>query len=251
MHQSLLIIKHYLLRSLFDPLNTAVLLLLPLALLVANTLLGQAFGIDFEDIMVLSSTTMFVMCVFQLFSPLQHYYLFSDFQASMRFRLYSAPVSKTKFVLSMGIAGWLYSVFIGLFFIVITSVIFNVQWGSILVVLLVLFLLSVFAQLISIFLFFILPTRGAADAGVLVVGWGTLILSGGMVNIGSNAVTDFLGMYGTPVSLGGWAIFSASFPDADLPNMATPLLYLIILTAVVVVFAVITVIAGKLCKKEI
>jgi len=213
-------------------------------------MIGQAMGIDFEDIMVLSSTAMLMLCIFQLFSPLQHYYLFSDFQSSMRFRLYSAPISKAKFILSMGFAGWMYSVFIGLFFILTTSILFRVQWGNILVVSLALFLLSVFAQLISVFLFFILPTRGAAEAGVQFVGWGTMILSSGIVNIGNNAVTDFFQMYGTPISLAGWAMLSASFPNADLPNMATPLLYLTILSAFVGVFAVITAIAGMLCKKE-
>lgn len=254
MHQFIIIVKHYLLRSILDPLNTIILLLLPLALMLVNTLLGQALGIDFEDVMVLSSTAMFMLGAFQIFSPLQHYYLFSDFQSSMRFRLYSAPISKTKFIISMGFAGWLHTVFIGLFFIFIASILFNVQWGNVFAVALALFLLSVFAQLVSVFLFFILPTRGAAEAGVQFVGWSTMILSGGIVNIGNNAFTEFLGMYGTPISLAGWGMFSASFPDADfgLPNkMAAPWLYFAILAAFVGVFAIITVIAGMLCKKEI
>jgi len=251
MYQSLIIVRHYLLKSILDPLNTAILLLLPLALVFVNFVMIDTIGIDVSDVLVVSSIAMLMLPAFQLFSPLQHYYLFGDFQGAVRFRLYSAPCSKAKFILSMGIATWIYSVFIGLFFILASSILFGVEWGNMLVVLLVLLLLSVLAQLISIFLFFVTSTRKAAEAGVQVIAWSALILSGGIVNLGNNPVTNFFQMYGTPLSLASRAMAAASFPDAVEFNLGAPGLYLSILAASTGVFAIITVIAGMLSKKEL
>jgi len=216
---------------------------------MANSLIATTVGLDFDDALVVSSTAMLMLSIFQLFSPLQHYYLFEDFQGDLRFRLYSAPCSKVKFILSMGVAVWMYSFFIGLFFIITSTLLFGVEWGNMFVVLLVLFMLSVLAQIISVLIFFISPRRSVAEALMQCFAWSAVILSGGLVNLGTNPIMVFFQMYGTPVSVAGRAMGAAAF--SDVPNLGAPSLYITILAAYIGVFTVITVIAGMLCKKEI
>jgi len=216
----MMITLHYIKRMLRDPKEIVLLLIIPLGVIIFNTLIaGAAFEqfYFFEYNIMASFTAPAMMLSFQFFNSFFMFiFLYRDLRSKMRWRLLASPHSVRTFAFPALIANWLVSILLGTVIIVITSVFLNVYWGNLFVLAAVLAVTSLMGTFTAILIFLFTKEFKKANAIAYVVSFGLMVVSGFMIPLqmfGDNAVTRFLLNHGTPLSLGQAAIISSGALD--------------------------------------
>ena len=218
MNRFFLIVAHYLKRMFRDPKEIVLLLLIPIGLILINSLIAGDLeaetGITFGGYNILASfmAPAFLLS-FQFFNSFFMFaFLYKDFRGGMRWRLLSTPHPARTFVFPAFIACWILSVIMGVAYIVITAVFLDVYWGNLLVLAAVLAIISLMAVFSSVLIFLFTKKYSQANAISYIVAFGLMVLSGFMIPLqmfGDNALIRFMLNHGTPLSIGQVAIISS------------------------------------------
>jgi ABC-2 type transport system permease protein len=251
-----LIFKHYLFRSLKEPIGIAIVTGLPTVLII---IISMAIMTQIPDDasyirngynMVYSQIAIMFMVSFQFFGGnVLLDYIHPDFRGDRRWRMFSMPVRTNDYVFGTLAACFLYCVIQGGIVIGISAIFLNAYWGNPWVLIATLFACAGLAQLLYMLLFLLIPKKGTVEAVGQIIIWTMMIASGwiGTFNTevwkgGGSAHGNFFTNYGTPISLARNAITNSGFIGN---NMNNALLSLGILYAVLAILAVIVGLIGK------
>lgn len=253
---NLLIFKHYFKRALSNLLDMALVLGIPLGFIILQGTIADGLTIEALQLggynIGASINGINMILGFQFFGTwLVFQFLFQDFKSDMRFRLGASPWNITKFVAPAVIAGWIYSVVMGIIVIIISSLIFPMYWGNLLIFASVFLLTSIIGSLICILLFFFAPNLSTASTLHYVICFGFMGLSMLWFNIpfeeglfytiaaNSNPLT-----IGTRAILHGWS-FADVLGLGLKYDMGQSIISIITLVGISFVLAVVAVFAGR------
>jgi len=267
-----MIVLHYMKRMLRDPKEIALLLAIPIGLIILNTLIvGGDFeaetGLYLAGYRILPSflAPAFLLS-FQFFNGFFMFsFLYKDFRSGMRWRLLAAPCPVRAFIFPAFIANWIFSIALGVVYVLVTAVALNVYWGNLFILAAVLVVIALMSTVVACLIFLFTNKFSQANALGYIVSFGLMVLSGFMIPLqmfGDNAVIRFLLNYGTPLSLGQASIISSGalgtiFDGTDLfiglpgfgtgaaGGMSRALINLGILMAITLVLGLIAVIAAR------
>jgi ABC-type transport system involved in cytochrome c biogenesis permease component len=264
MNHFLMIVLHYLKRASRDIKEIVLLLLIPSGLIVFQSVIdGEVEGIYLNGYNVLVSHIAPAMILsFQFFNGFFMFsFLYSDFRGAMRWRLLASPCPVRTFVFPAFIANWLISLALGVVYIVVTALFFNVYWSNFFVVAGVLVIISLMATFVATLIFLFTKRLAQANTIGYIVSFGLMVLSGFMIPLqlfGDNVVVRFLINHGTPLSLGTSAVVNSGGLDGifdgmdvifagvgDGGGMTRSLTNIGILAAITVVFGLIAVITAR------
>ncbi len=251
-----LIFKHYLFRSLKEPIGIAIITGLPTVLII---IISMAIMTQIPDDasyiwngynMVYSKVAVMFMVSFQFFGGnVLLDYIHADFRGDRRWRMFSMPVRTNDYVFGTLAACFLYCVIQGGIVIGISAIFLDAYWGNPWVLIATLFACAGLAQLLYMLLFLLIPKKGTVEAVAQIIIWTMMFASGwiGTFNTdvsqgGGTTLGNFFTNYGTPISLARNAITNSGFIGN---NMNNALLSLGILYAVLAILAVTVGLIGK------
>ncbi|MCL2589154.1 MAG: hypothetical protein FWD84_07070 [Oscillospiraceae bacterium] len=249
MGQFFFIMLHYVKRMLRDMPGLPIILLIPVGIIVLNSLATDPFMLDGYNV-IASFVTPIMMLAFQFFNMgFLHYVLYKDFKGDMRWRLRAAPLSLMAFMLPAFAAGWIFSIICGTLILFVSALFLNAYLGNLLVLAAVLLLVSLMSTFLAMLIFLFVPKVGTANAIVYILSFGLLALSGAFFPLGNSAVAEFMLTRGTPLVIGQRAIlYSGSLNDlvpALGGGMSAAMTNLGILAAITAVLALTTLIAAR------
>ena len=217
-----------------------ILLILPILLITIIGLIAERMP-DFEGAPFTGMDYIAVSYVFafQLFGGAYTMeYFKQDLLSERRWRIFALPHPVSTHAIGLTVAATLFSISQGLVMIVFTSLAYDVAWGNAGVVVLTLAAVALLSQLVHLIL--ILLVRGASIAERLaeVYGFGSFVLAGLLISLPDNALFDFLGTWGNPISLAQNVIFGQidGMFDGD-PGLSLAILYVAAFVAVVIAVA--------------
>jgi len=247
----LLNLIHYFRRLFKDIKEVTLLLLIPIGLIVINSLFESSMVLEGYNVTASFNMPAFLLA-FQFFNmAIMLYFLFNDFKGTMRWRLRAAPHSLLAFILPAFVANWLFSITIGLVIILVSALLLNAYLGNLLVLAAVLLLVSLMATFLSMLIFLFTKSFREANGLVYIVSFGLMIITGFMFPLGNSAVAVFLNTYGTPLALGQRAIIYAGSLNDFMAGgdggrgMEQAIINIGILAAITLVLALVTIIAAR------
>jgi hypothetical protein len=227
-----LIFKHYLFRSLKEPVGIGIITGLPTILIIILTMVmtetmdeNTEYMVNGYNMVASSMATMF-MVMFQFFGGnVLLDYIHPDFRGDRRWRMFSMPVKTNDYLFGVLSACFLYCIIQGAIVIGISAIFLNAYWGNPVVLIATLFACAGMAQLLYILLFLLFPKKGTVEGIGQCIIWGMLLISnyigtvsGGHAGQIDNPVANFLATYGTPISLARRAITNSGFIGNDVSN---------------------------------
>jgi len=237
----------YLKRLTRDLKETSLLIIIPLGLIIINSLLSDG-TMALEGYNVASSFNMpaFVLS-FQFFNMgIMLHILFKDFKGDMRWRLRAAPHTLRTFIVPAFVASWIFSIFTAIVNIVISALFLGAYLGNILVFAAVLLLISLMATFLAMLIFLFTKKFAGANGVVYIVSFGLMIASGFMVPLGDSRLVELLISH-TPMTLGMRAIINSGSLSVFPPwgaGMERSIINIGILGAMTAAIAIITLIAA-------
>jgi len=242
-----LIFRHYFKRNALNPINLAVYLALPVALVVLNVL-GNIGVVEMNvgdidllpETVVTQFTTMLAaafMVSFQFFSgELLLESIYSDFrEGPQRWRLLATPVPQRTFLAGLSASSWALNLVQGILIFGIIALAFGVYWGNLLVFIAVLLLISIMSQLLAALFSLLIPKQKLASIVWNLFCFAQMLLAGFFfVPLGDSAFATFMATHGTPLSLGWRAI---AYAGPVLYDMSSALFNIGILAAITAVIA--------------
>lgn len=251
-----LIFKHYLFRSLKEPLGIAIITVLPMVLI---TIISMAMITQIPDEtlyirngynIISSQIALMFMVSFQFFAGnILLDYIHPDFRGEKRWRLFSMPVKTNDYVFGILAACFLFSMIQGGVVISISAIFLDAYWGNPFVLFLTLFACAGFAQLLYMLLFLLIPKKGTVEAVAQIIIWSMMFVSGWIGTFSTDIAQDsgsnirnFIADYGTPISLARNAITNSGFIGN---NMNEAMLSLGILYTLLAILAVSVGLIGK------
>jgi len=195
-------------RMLRGYLGLLILMGTPLALI---TVLGMVAGngVDQFGIPMIDGISLTMILAFQLYGGFNTMeYIREDLTSSKKWRMYSLPYGVHKHALSIIFSAILFSALQGLAMILYTQWVYGVNWGNIVVVILVLLLMSTLTQLI--FFNFVILMKNYKNADRLGTAYGivSIALAGVWFPMPKAGIFNFLSVYGNPLSLGRNVIYA-------------------------------------------
>jgi len=201
-------LKHYFKRIFTHPLNLLILIGLPIGILIINILVMQAFqadiGVEIEGYDIPATVLMVVITImFAFFNmSLAYDFPFDDFRTARRWRLLAAPVSLTQYLLSNAFVGFVFSMLTSAILVAVGVLFFNAYLPNVFVLAAVVFVFSIFSQLVGILLYLLCPKKANAEALVFAIVFGLFILSGQfMFPVDLGSVGNFIFGRSTPNAL--------------------------------------------------
>jgi len=128
-------------------------------------------------------------------------YVKEDLTGSKKWRLFSLPIYINKYLSAIFFACTLFSILQGFIMVLFTKWVYDVNWGNLFIVLIILCSISFLSQ--AVCLVFVLSVKNFKVAERLseVYGIGSMLLAGMMFNLPDNKFFKFMYEYGTPISL--------------------------------------------------
>jgi hypothetical protein len=251
-----LVFKHYLKRTLTEPVGIGIVTGLPtlLIFILTSVMMGQIP----EDVpymwqgynMVSTHIAIMFMVSFQFFGGnvlLDH--IHADFRGDRRWRMFSMPVKTNDYVFGILAACFVFCIMQGALIIGISAVFLDVYWGNPWILITTLFACAGLAQLLYMLLFLLLQKKSTVEGLAQVIIFAMMFASGwiGINMDGTNGSTgtafnNFFTQYGTPISLARNAITNSGFLGNDM-NKAV--LSVGILYVLLIAFAVAVALIGK------
>lgn len=246
-----IVIKHYLKRTLTEPVGIGIVTGLPTVLIfiLTSVMMGQIP----KDVpymwqgynMVATHIAIMFMVIFQFFGGnvlLDH--IHADFRGNRRWRMFSMPVKTNDYVFGILAACLIFCIVQGLLVIGISALFLDVYWGNPLILIVVLFACAGLAQLLYMLLFLLFPKKSTVEALAQVIIFAMMFASGGVgFNMDSTtgntqtAFNNFFTQYGTPISLARNAITNSGFLGNDMNKafFSVGILYVLLIALAVVV----------------
>lgn len=202
--------SYFMFRRLFrNYIGMAILLLLPIALitvlgLIADDAVSDTLGIPMKD--QVAVTMMLSFLLFGGFFTME--YVRDDLLSSMKWRMYSLPCPTHKHAYSILISCTLFNVLQSFLIVLYTLFVYDVNWGNLGFVLVILIVVSTVCQFI--FINFVLGVNNYKTAERLGTGFGLacLMVSEVWFPLPEGAFFQLLSTYSNPFALGQNLIFT-------------------------------------------
>ncbi|MCL2571413.1 MAG: ABC transporter permease [Defluviitaleaceae bacterium] len=205
-----MVIRHYFKRIFTQPINLLVLLALPVGILILNlSILNAVPPPDtpsiFENPASIDAgfVSMIIIIMFAFFGASVVYdYLFEDIRGERRWRLLAAPQTVGKYVFANVLGSTVFSLVSSVLIYGVGILMYDAYVPNLWVVAGTIFLFTVFAQLLGMFLLLVCPKKGTAEAALQGIVWSLTILTGNMfggLNLGR--VGNFIFQRATPNAL--------------------------------------------------
>lgn len=246
-----LVFKHYLKRTLTEPVGIGIVTGLPtlLIFILTSVMMGQIP----EDVpymwqgynMVSTHIAIMFMVSFQFFGGnvlLDHIY--ADFRGDRRWRMFSMPVKTNDYVFGILASCFMFCIIQGALVIGISAVFLDVYWGNPWVLIATLFACAGLAQLLYMLLFLLLSHKGTVEGLAQVIIFAMMFASGWIgINMDNTAgstgtaFSNFITQYSTPISLARNAITNSGFLGNDMKDalLSVGILYVLLIVLAVVV----------------
>jgi len=151
-----------------------------------------------------------VMIMFAFFGlSLIYDLLYDDFKDARRWRLLAAPKSMSAFIYSNAVASTVVSLISSALIFAANVIIYGAYVPSIWALTIIVFVFTIFVQIMGMLLFLLIPKKGTAEAATHAIVWSTSILAGNMfgaINLGS--ALNFIFQRATPNALAVNALFN-------------------------------------------
>ena len=248
-----LIFGHYFKRSLRDPLNVIIFLLLPVGLVTLNMLglIGMfdqmADGMETAVDNIAANATVLAavfMVAFQFFSgELLIYNGYELKEGDVRWRLRAAPVPQRTFLAGVSLSSWIFNLAQGILIFSVVVLLFDAHLGNPLIFIAVLLIVSIMSQLLAALIIQLAPRRKTASIVINVFCFAQMFLSGFLfIPLGNSALAEFVTSYGTPLALAHRAILYAG-PVLD--DMSQAVFNLSILGGITLILIAANLILGR------
>ncbi|MCL2361443.1 MAG: ABC transporter permease [Defluviitaleaceae bacterium] len=209
-------IRHYFKRIATHPLNLLVFILLPVAISVINNevlnvVIDDAGAGGIIDMSVQYAIVSAIIMVMFAFFGLSLIYdlLYDDFKSARRWRLLASPASLGKFIASNAVASTVVSLVSSALIFLANAIIYDAYVPNLWAFGLIIFVFTIFVQIMGMLLFLLIPKKGTAEAATHAIVWSTTILAGNMfgtINLGT--ALNFVFQRATPNALATNAIFN-------------------------------------------
>ncbi|MCL2227719.1 MAG: ABC transporter permease [Oscillospiraceae bacterium] len=242
----LLTTRYYLKRAFTNPLQVALMTLLPAVIVFINVAMniniiayeGGYFMFEGYDIMA-TVITMFVMLMFQAMSGVYAgEFVFQDFKEANRWRLRAAPVSSGVFVTGAVVASTIFSFVTALIILGISFIAYDIYLGNLAVILATVFFLALWAQFVGIIIAMFVKKKGAIDGITIALSFAMSIMAGGfMFNV---PMPQFARDFIIPTGVAIRAVTSTNILQREIGDtgMAESLTSIAILAGMAIVFGV-------------
>ena len=246
-----LIFRHFLFRSFRDPMSMVFFILLPLGLIVLNLSINFAQMEEVGNVSTAVEATAIAaifMLAFQFFSSdLLVYNVYDDIRGNVRWRLLAAPVPQHTFFVAAMAASWVFNLLQAAIIMGVSSIAFEMEWGYLWVMFVVVLLVSLIAQLIALLMTQLFKTRKVASGILQGLCFLFMLLSGILfVPLGDNAIATFVQQYGTPLGVAWNAIGNSGLVEYDMSEVVRSL---IILGGMIVALAIGCIAASRKGRK--
>jgi len=195
-----MILKHYLLRTIKDPMNLVMLILFPIAMISIFTVTSTTIipaelrtlnGFD----IVGTNNLLFNALFFQFFcGMIVTDFLYYEFRTDMRWRLMATPKPLSRFIISAIVASIIISIINGVVVLSFGRFVFNAYF-NIPMMMIVLLTTAIFVTLVGVLCFLVFPKKGTTTAVIMVVAFAQmLVLNFNMLTVASDrfAIGNFL-----------------------------------------------------------
>jgi len=196
-------------RMLRNYVGMAILLVTPIALitvlgLIADGAMSERYNIPMKDEVVV--TMVFAFLMFGGFYTME--YVKGDLMSSMKWRMYSLPQQAHKHAYSILIASALFNVMQSFVVVLYTHFFYDVSWGNLGLVLLILLVVSIVIQFV--FINFVLGFKEYKTAERFGTGFGIscIVLAEVWFPLPKGGFFQFLSTYSNPFSLGQNMMFA-------------------------------------------
>jgi len=264
-----MILKHYLMRTIKDPINLLMLILFPVAMITIFTATGrtdidEAFRLTDQGFCIIATgNTFFNMMFFQYFGGMiVTDYLYNEFKTDMRWRLMATPKPFSKFVISAIMASLIISAVNGAIVLAYARFVLNAQLYNLPMIIGTLALMATFVTLFGVLCFLVIPKKGTTTAVIMSFAFAQmLILNFGLLpNPGIDAVgiSSFFPVVAAVRAIDHVNYTIAEFTNPDLGfiggwtvadnNMTMALTHLGILAGLTIVTGIAVLILGKVRK---
>ena len=221
----MIIFKHYLRRSIIEPIGIAIYVIAPLVFVLLTTVINQ-YGQPEDAVVILSNgrdlnvamNLIINLFMFQFMGILLVVDpLFRDLKYDMRWRLLAAPVPPVKIVFGCMWGHYVFAILAGLLLLVggffMGSYMFNIG-----ILLATLALVSLIAMLFGTLLFFLFKKMAIPNTLGTVISFGMAILMGVLVTVDLPGPLHAFGQYGTPLA---WATRAVVYSSAEASQILT------------------------------
>ncbi|MFS0728175.1 ABC transporter permease [Paenibacillus sp. 1P07SE] len=217
-----------------------LLLVMPILLITLfNFLLSGQVAEDGTPYSYNNALTM--VLVFQLFggSTVMHF-INSDLFTDNRARFFAVPFNKTMYAFSVLLCGSFFSILLGIMLMIYTQFVLGLVWQSWGWMIYLISLMSLLSSIICVIFTCIVKKFKLAERLSEVYGVGFVVLAGLFFPMPDNAVFNFLGSYGNPLTLAIGAI-----EDRGRGNLTEAWFQTNILLAAIVVLFVVMLAVGR------
>ncbi|WP_054711949.1 ABC transporter permease [Bacillus sp. JCM 19041] len=184
--------------------NYIVLLLLLVVPMILITVFSYILsGVVTETGVPLShENTMEMVLVFQLFGgSIVMYLIYTDLFTENKMRIYALPFNQTMYAFSIMMCGAVYSILLGVVLMAYTHLVLGVVWGNWLWTIYIISLMAMISIIVCLIFTFSVKNFKLAERLSEVYGVGFIVLAGFFFPMPENAVFEFLGSYGNPLTL--------------------------------------------------
>jgi len=169
---TLITTRYYLKRALTNPMDLALILLLPVAVIFLQVAINADFmetelGMTFlyQGYNLLNTTMVLVIMLMFIFMSGAYAgeFIFVDLRSANRWRLNAAPVPSSTYVFGAIITGTITGCITAIFVLGIGYFFFNIYLGNLLIIILITVLISLMSQFIGIIIALFAKSRGAIN----------------------------------------------------------------------------------------
>jgi len=220
-----IIFRHFLMRTLREPIVIIFSFLLPIGLTILNTVINLNF-LDQGDRQAAAIEATVIaalfMIAFQFFSSqVLIYHIYEDLRGPARWRLLATPVKQGSFLAGAVLASWIFSIIQGLLIIGTSALLFDMHWGNPFILVAVIIMVATIGQLMALLISLATSKLKTAVGITYAIGFSMMFLSGALfVPLGDSAFAVFVQNYGTPLTLAWRAIIFSGVADNDMSLVA-------------------------------
>lgn len=215
-----------------------LLLIVPILLLTVFFFILSGMTND-EGVPYFNETALTMVLTFQLFggSTVMHLINYDLFTLN-RARMFVAPFNRTMYAFSILISGSVFSVLLGIALMLYTQFVLGLVWSNWAWTIYLIVLMSVLSSIVCVIFTCVVKSYKLAERLSEVYGVGFVVLAGLFFPMPQNAVFDFLGSFGNPLTLsigavgaGGNGNWSEAWLHANLLLAAIAALFFVMIVA--------------------
>ncbi|MBD2867134.1 ABC transporter permease [Paenibacillus arenilitoris] len=236
--------KFTMLRLVRNYIGLLLLLIVPIVMLTIFSLILSGMTNE-EGNPYFNETALTMVLTFQLFggSSVMHYLNYDLFTLN-RERMFVAPFNRTMYALSIMIFGSIFSVLLGIVLMIYSQYVLGMVWNNWAWTIYLITLMSVLSSIVCVIFTCVVKKFKLAGRLSEIYGVGFVMLAGLFFPMPQNAVFDFLGSYGNPLTLSIGAVRAGGNGNwAEAWLQAN-----IVLAAIVTLFLVMIVVGRKRLK---